>query len=108
MNPLVALSSAALLAASISFADTPAPAAPATNAPATAATPVAAAPAQQAASMLSLNDIESRVKARGYTVKEMKVLDKVVKIEAHDTRGREFDLLIDRRSGETLYEKLDD
>lgn len=110
IRSLSVLSVAAVMAAGLAFADTPTttPAvAPAiAPAPATSIAPVASnAPA---AAMLSLNDIEARVKARGYTVKEMKVRDKVVDVEARDAKGREYDLLIDRRSGETLYEKLDD
>ena len=80
---------------------------PATSAPAVApaAAPTAGAPTERA--MLSLTDIESRLKAQGLRTTEMEVRDRVLKVEARDANNREIDLLVDRRSGEILSRKVE-
>ena len=89
---------AALLTATIAIAGT-ASYAVAQTPPATAAAP---------ANFLSLSEIESRLTADGLKVEEIEIRDAVVEVEAYDANGREVDLVIDRRTGETLSRKFDD
>jgi Peptidase propeptide and YPEB domain len=65
--------------------------------------------AQQApaAGVLGLGDIESRMTAQGIKIREIEVRDLVVEVEGRDAQGRKVELLIDRRSGEILSQKLD-
>ena len=57
---------------------------------------------------LSFGEIERRVTATGLRVTEIKVKDRVAEVEGRDASNREFELLVDRRSGEILSRKLDD
>ena len=66
-----------------------------------------AAPATPPANQLSLAEIETRLASEGLTVKEIEVRDRLVEVEAYDANGREIDLVIDRRTGETLSRKVD-
>ena len=76
----------------------------------------AAAYAQQApekvvnvpANALSVGEIESRLAAQGIKVKEIKVRDLLAEVEGYDAQGREIELMIDRRNGETLSHEYDD
>jgi hypothetical protein len=70
----------------------------------TAAEPVVKVPANA----LSAGEIESRLSAQGYKVKEIEIQDLLAEVEAYDAQGREVDMVIDRRSGETLSHKYDD
>ena len=66
--------------------------------------------AQQASSpplCLSLGDIESRLTAQGITIREIELRDPVVEVEGRDAQGRKIELLVDRRNGEILSQKLD-
>jgi hypothetical protein len=81
------------------------------NAP--AAKPVAAAPAAPAAkptaspaNVLSIADIESRMVAQGITITEIELRDLLAEVEGYGADGRKIELIIDRRSGETLSEKV--
>ncbi len=58
--------------------------------------------------MLSIGEIESRLTAQGIKVKEIEVRDLLAEVEGYDAQGREVELVIDRRSGETLSHKYDD
>lgn len=60
------------------------------------------------AGFLSLGEIQSRLTSRGIDVKEIVVRDKVLEIEGYNKQGQEVDLIVDRRTGETLSERLDD
>lgn len=79
-----------------------------------AAAPVAqTAPATQPApaaapKLLSLTEIESRLAAQGFRMKEMEVKDKVLEVEGYDAQGGKVELLVDRRNGEILSRKRDD
>ena len=70
----------------------------------TASEPVVKVPANA----LSVSEIESRLSAQGYKVKEIEIQDLLAEVEAYDSQGREVDLVIDRRNGETLSHKYDD
>jgi hypothetical protein len=60
------------------------------------------------AGALSVGDIESRLSAQGLKVKEVEIRDLIAEVEAYDAQGREVELVIDRRSGETLAHKYED
>lgn len=60
------------------------------------------------ANVLSIGEIESRLTAQGIKVKEIEVRDLLAEVEGYDAQGREVELVIDRRSGETLSHKYDD
>ncbi len=60
------------------------------------------------AGVLSLGEIESRLSARGIKIKEIEVRDLLAEVEGFDAQGREIELVIDRRSGETLSQKYED
>jgi hypothetical protein len=60
------------------------------------------------AGALSVGDIESRLSAQGIKVKEVEIRDLIAEVEGYDAQGREVELVIDRRSGETLAHKYDD
>lgn len=66
----------------------------------------ASAPAAPA-NVLSLGDIESRLTAQGIKIREIELRDLVVEVEGRDAQGRKVELLVDRRSGEILSQKLD-
>jgi hypothetical protein len=57
--------------------------------------------------VLSLGDIESRLTAQGIQIREIEIKDLVVEVEGRDAQGRKIELLVDRRSGEILSQKLD-
>jgi hypothetical protein len=59
------------------------------------------------ANALSVGEIESRLSAQGIKVKEIEVRDLIAEVEGYDAQGREVELIIDRRSGETLSHKFD-
>ena len=63
---------------------------------------------QVPANALSIGEIESRLAAQGIKVKEIKVRDLLAKVEGYDAQGREIELVIDRRNGETLSHEYDD
>ena len=65
--------------------------------------------AQQASTpaLLSLGDIESRLTAQGIKIREIELRDSVVEVEGRDAQGRKVELLVDRRNGEILSQKLD-
>jgi len=56
--------------------------------------------------VLSLAEIESRVTAKGLTVKELEVEGLIVEVDAYDAQGRKVELKMDRRSGEILAAKV--
>ncbi|MEX2050576.1 MAG: PepSY domain-containing protein [Steroidobacteraceae bacterium] len=58
--------------------------------------------------MVSLTEIETRLAAEGVKIREMELREFVVEIEGHDAEGREIELVVDRRSGETLSRRFDD
>lgn len=70
--------------------------------------PVANPKVEVPANALSVGDIESRLSAQGLKVKEVEIRDLIAEVEAYDAQGREVELVIDRRSGETLTHKYDD
>jgi hypothetical protein len=70
-------------------------------------TPPPKASATAPANLLSLGEIESRLAAEGIKIKEIEVRDLLLEIEGYDAQGREIDLVIDRRTGETLSHKFD-
>lgn len=73
-----------------------------------AQTPPASKAAEAApANVLSLGEIESRLAAQGVKVKEIEVRDLLVEVEGYDAQGREVEIVIDRRSGETLSHRFD-
>ena len=57
--------------------------------------------------MIGLGEIESRLTARGITIREIELRDVVVEVEGRDAQGRTVELLLDRRSGEILSQKTD-
>jgi hypothetical protein len=57
--------------------------------------------------VLSLGDIETRLTAQGIQIREVEIKDLVVEVEGRDAQGRKIELLVDRRSGEILSQKLD-
>jgi hypothetical protein len=59
------------------------------------------------ANALSVGDIESRLTAQGIKVKEVEIRDLIAEVEGYDAQGREVELVIDRRTGETLAHKYD-
>jgi hypothetical protein len=65
-----------------------------------------AAQAEQAT--LTLTDIEQLLKNHGVRVTELEVKDRVVEAEGYDAQNRKVEVLVDRRSGEVLWKKLDD
>lgn len=94
---LVTAASAALTTAAFAVEPTPAVEQPVTTtAPATTST------------MLSLTEIERRLKTQGIRVTEIEVRDRVLEVEGYDSNNREVDLLVDRRTGEVLSRELDD
>jgi hypothetical protein len=70
--------------------------------------PVWNAKVEVPAGALSVGDIESRLGARGMKVKELEIRDLIAEVEAYDPQGREVELIIDRRNGETLSHRYDD
>jgi len=60
------------------------------------------------AGVLSVGDIESRLGAQGIKVKEVEIRDLIAEVEGYDAQGREVELVIDRRNGETLAHEYDD
>ena len=60
------------------------------------------------AGALSVGDIESRLSARGIKVKEIEIRDLIAEVEGYDPQGREVELVLDRRNGETLARNYDD
>ena len=64
-------------------------------------------PVATPANVLSLGDIESRLVVQGIKIREIEVRDLLVEVEGHDAEGRKIELVIDRRSGETLSHKFD-
>jgi hypothetical protein len=58
--------------------------------------------------MMGLTDIEQLLKSKGIRFTEMELRDRVVEVEGLDSKNREVDLIVDRRSGEILSQKLDD
>jgi len=69
-----------------------------------AAEPVVKVPANA----LSVSEIESRLTAQGIKVKEIEIHDLLAEVEGYDAQGREVEMVIDRRTGETLSHKYDD
>lgn len=63
---------------------------------------------QVPANALSIGEIENRLTAQGIKVKEIKVRDLLAKVEGYDAQGREVEMVIDRRNGETLSHEYDD
>jgi hypothetical protein len=59
------------------------------------------------AGVLSLCDLESRLTAKGIEIRELELRDNVVEVDGRDSQGRKVELLVDRRSGEILEQKLD-
>lgn len=59
------------------------------------------------AGVLSLCDIESRLAAKGIQIRELELRDNTVEVDGRDAQGRKVELLMDRRSGEILEQKLD-
>jgi len=59
------------------------------------------------ANVLNAGDIESRLTAQGIKVKEIEIRDLLAKVEGFDAQGREIELVIDRRNGETLSHEYD-
>jgi len=59
------------------------------------------------ANALSVSDIESRLTAQGIKVREVEMRDLIAEVEGYDAQGREVDLVIDRRTGETLAHEYD-
>lgn len=59
------------------------------------------------ANVLSVGEIESRLAAQGIKVKEIEVRDLLAEVEGWDAQGREIELTIDRRNGETLSHEFD-
>lgn len=57
--------------------------------------------------VLSIGDIESRLSAQGIKVKEIEVRDLLAEVEGYDAKGREIEVMVDRRSGEILSHKYD-
>lgn len=72
-----------------------------------AQTPPAKPAATTPANLLSLGEIESRLAAEGIKIKEIEVRDLLLEIEGYDAQGREIELVVDRRTGETLSHKFD-
>jgi hypothetical protein len=70
--------------------------------------PVWNAKVELPAGVLSVGDIESRLTAQGIKVKEVEIRDLIAEVEGYDPQGREVELVIDRRNGETLAHKFDD
>lgn len=74
--------------------------------------PSSGGPAEKAvnvpANVLSIGEIENRLTAQGIKVKEVEVRDLLAEVEGYDAQGREVEIVIDRRSGETLSHKYDD
>lgn len=70
-----------------------------------------AAPPQPAvttpANLLSLGEIESRLNSQGIKIREIEVRDLLLEIEGFDAQGREIEIVVDRRTGETLSHKFD-
>lgn len=66
------------------------------------------APVQVPANALSIAEIENRLTAQGIKVKEIEVRDLLAKVEGYDAQGREVEMVIDRRNGETLSHEYDD
>jgi hypothetical protein len=64
--------------------------------------------AETSAPVLSVGDIENRLSARGFKVKEIEIRDLIAEVEGYDPQGREVELVVDRRNGETLARKCDD
>lgn len=60
-----------------------------------------------ASDVLSLADIETRLTAQGIKIREIEIKDLVVEVEGRDAQDRKVELLVDRRSGEILSQKLD-
>lgn len=60
------------------------------------------------ANALSVSEIESRLSAQGIKVKEIEVHDLLAEVEGYDAQGREVEMVIDRRTGETLAHEYDD
>lgn len=59
------------------------------------------------ANLLSLGEIESRLAAEGIKIKEIEVRDLLLEIEGYDAQGRRIEIVVDRRTGETLSHKFD-
>lgn len=59
------------------------------------------------ANVLDVGDIENHLVAQGIEVKEIEVRDLLAEVEGYDAQGREVELVIDRRSGETLSHEYD-
>jgi len=60
------------------------------------------------ANALSVSEIESRLTAQGIKVKEIEIDGLLAEVEGYDAQGREVEMVIDRRTGETLAHEYDD
>lgn len=63
--------------------------------------------ATTAANLLSLGEIENRLGSQGIKIREIEVRDLLLEIEGFDAQGREIEIVVDRRTGETLSHKFD-
>ncbi len=72
-----------------------------------AATPFVASAAAPAKTM-SLDAVEKRAAALGVNADEIEVKGMAVKVEGRDSKNREVELLLDRRTGEVLDRRFDD
>lgn len=62
---------------------------------------------QVPADAMTVAQVESRLTALGFKVKEIELHDLLAEAEVLDAQGRELDLTIDRRNGEILAMKYD-
>ncbi len=58
------------------------------------------------ANVLSITEIETRVKSQGITIKEIELEGLLAEVEGFDAEGRKVEIVLDRRSGETLSHKV--
>jgi len=72
------------------------------------ATDTTASPASTASgNLISLDEVESRLRNEGIRVEELKLRGHLVEAEGRDGSNREVELIVDRRNGEVVSKRFD-
>lgn len=69
----------------------------------TATPPASATPGN----LISLDEVESRLRNEGIRVEELKLRGHLVEAEGRDASNREVELIVDRRNGEIVSKRFD-
>jgi preprotein translocase subunit SecD len=61
----------------------------------------------QTEKLVSLDEIESRLRSEGIRVHELQLRGSVVEVEGRDASNREIEVVVDRRTGKELSRRFD-